>query len=247
MKVVECEHLLGGERIIFYFRVRGDGRVDFRDLVRLLAAEYRTRIEMRQVGARDEARLVADYETCGRECCCKTFLKNLKPISMRMAKMQKATLDPSKVAGRCGRLKCCLRYEQEGYEEMDRKLPRVGTRVRTSHGDGYVIGRQILTQLLQIRDDDDRVVTVVVEDVLERNVAPPGKAQSQTEDAPKADPPNDAPGESDSPKRRRRRRKRSGKPRDASATDGQSESLADEPKPDAGDASSANDPPTPKP
>lgn len=247
MKMVECEHLFGGERIVFYFRVRGEGRVDFRDLVRLLASEYRTRIEMRQVGARDEARLVADYETCGRECCCKNFLKTLRPISMRMAKMQKATLDPSKVAGRCGRLKCCLRYEQEGYESLDRKLPRVGTRVRTSHGDGYVVARQILTQLLQVRDDDDRVMTVVIEDVLERDVAPPDKSPSVSKDAPPADRPEEAPAESDAPRRRRRRRRRSEKPRDASEADGQSESPADEPKPDAGDASSSNDPSTPMP
>lgn len=171
MKVVDCEHTFGGERIVFYFLA--DERIDFRDLVRILAGEYQTRIEMRQIGARDEARLVADYETCGRECCCKNFLKTLKPISMQMAKMQKATLDPSKVSGRCGRLKCCLRYEHETYEELDRKLPRMGVRVRTSHGTGQVIDRQVLTQLVKIRGDDDRLVTVVVEDILEVNVPPP--------------------------------------------------------------------------
>ncbi|MCB9867512.1 MAG: hypothetical protein H6816_12880 [Phycisphaerales bacterium] len=116
MKVIECEHLFGGERVIFYFMA--EGRVDFRTLVRGLADEFQTRIEMRQVGARDEARLLADYETCGRECCCKSFLKTLRPISMKMAKMQKATLDPAKVSGRCGRLKCCLRYEHTTYEDL---------------------------------------------------------------------------------------------------------------------------------
>jgi cell fate regulator YaaT (PSP1 superfamily) len=129
MKFVACELLFGGERIIFHFMA--EGRIDFRDLVRDLAHEFHTRIEMHQVGARDEARLVADYEICGRECCCKNFLKTLRPVTMRMAKLQKATLDPSKVSGRCGRLRCCLRYEHEGYEEMDKKLPRVGQRVRT--------------------------------------------------------------------------------------------------------------------
>ncbi|MEP0844409.1 MAG: hypothetical protein HRF43_17050 [Phycisphaerae bacterium] len=171
MKVVDCEHLFGGERIVFYFLA--EERVDFRELVRQLAGEYQTRIEMRQIGARDEARLVADYETCGRECCCKNFLKTLKPISMQMAKLQKATLDPSKVSGRCGRLKCCLRYEHESYEELDRKLPRLGVRVRTTHGTGQVIDRQILTQLVKIRCDDDRLMTVVMEDVLEVGVPPP--------------------------------------------------------------------------
>ena len=105
MKLVACEHLFGGERIVFYFMA--DGRVDFRALVHDLARQYRTRIEMHQIGARDEARLVGDYEICGRECCCKGFLKTLRPVSMKMAKMQKATLDPSKVSGRCGRLRCC--------------------------------------------------------------------------------------------------------------------------------------------
>jgi len=163
MKIVDCEHLLGGERIIFYFMA--EGRIDFRELVRDLAHEFRTRIEMRQVGARDEARLVADYETCGRQCCCKNFLKTLKPVNMKMAKMQKATLDPSKVSGRCGRLKCCLRFENETYEELDRKLPRMGSRIRSHQGEGTVVDRQILTQLVVVEMDDGRRVSVPVEDV----------------------------------------------------------------------------------
>ncbi len=171
MKVVECESLFGGERIVFYFT--SDDRVDFRGLVKDLAREYRTRIEMRQIGARDEARLMADYETCGREVCCKVFLKTLKPISMRMAKLQKATLDPSQVSGRCGRLKCCLRYEHEGYEELDKKLPRMGLRIRTEHGEGVVVNRQVLTQLVQIRTDADKLLTVVAEDILAVGVPEP--------------------------------------------------------------------------
>jgi cell fate regulator YaaT (PSP1 superfamily) len=151
LKVVMCEHLLGGERIVFYFR--SEARIDFRSLVKELARHYQTRIEMRQVGARDEARLVADYEICGRECCCKNFLKKLRPITMRMAKLQKSTLDPSKVSGRCGRLRCCLRYEHEGYEALDAKLPRVGARVQTRYGAATVIDRQVLTQLLLVRTD----------------------------------------------------------------------------------------------
>lgn len=164
LHVVECECPLGGERILFYFTAAE--RIDFRSMVKDLATEYRTRIEMRQIGARDEARLLADYETCGREVCCKVFLKTLKPISMRMAKVQKATLDPSQVSGRCGRLKCCLRYEHTGYEELDKRLPRVGAQVRTNHGEGVVVNRQILTQLLQIRTDDNTLVSVVAEDIL---------------------------------------------------------------------------------
>jgi cell fate regulator YaaT (PSP1 superfamily) len=176
IKIVTCEHLLGGERIVFYFR--SEDRIDFRELVRLLASHYRTRIEMRQVGARDEARLVADYEICGRECCCKNFLKKLRPVSMKMAKVQKATLDPSKVSGRCGRLRCCLRYEHEGYEALMKKLPRAGSRVRTEFGPGVVVDRQILTQLVMVHMDDNRQIVVPVEEILEFDLPalPPGAA-----------------------------------------------------------------------
>jgi cell fate regulator YaaT (PSP1 superfamily) len=185
LKVVECETLFGGERIILYFR--SEDRIDFRSLVKDLAKEYRTRIEMRQIGARDEARLMADYETCGREVCCKVFLKTLKPISMRMAKLQKATLDPTQVSGRCGRLKCCLRYEHEGYEELDKKLPRVGLRIRTSHGDGVIVNRQVLTQLVQIRTDADKLLTVVAEDILAIGVPEPSgpAADASPSEAPR--------------------------------------------------------------
>ncbi len=169
MKIVECEYLLGGERAIFYFMA--DGRIDFRGLVKELSQEFQTRIQMHQVGARDEARLLADFETCGREVCCKSFLKTLKPISMRMAKLQRATLDPSKVSGRCGRLKCCLRYEHESYESLDASLPKKGEKVLTSHGHGTVIDRQILTQLVQVDlVAGEGTVAVVVEDVLERRL-----------------------------------------------------------------------------
>ncbi|MGB2987260.1 MAG: regulatory iron-sulfur-containing complex subunit RicT [Phycisphaerae bacterium] len=170
LKVVECECPFGGERIVFYFTAAE--RVDFRGMVKDLAMEYRTRIEMRQIGARDEARLLADYETCGREVCCKVFLKTLKPISMRMAKLQKATLDPSQVSGRCGRLKCCLRYEHLSYEELDRKLPRVGVRIRTNHGEGVVVNRHILTQLVHIRMDNDAQMAVAAEDITDVDVKP---------------------------------------------------------------------------
>lgn len=172
IKIVTAEHLLGGERIVFYFRA--PGRVDFRRLVKELAQHYRTRIEMRQVGARDEARLVGDYEICGRECCCRNFLKKLRPVNMKMAKLQKSTLDPTKVSGRCGRLRCCLRYEHMGYEELAARLPRTGSRVATALGTGTVIDRQILTQLVAIRTDDERILTVRLDEITAFDVpAPP--------------------------------------------------------------------------
>jgi cell fate regulator YaaT (PSP1 superfamily) len=151
MKIVEAEHLFGGERIIFYFT--SENRVDFRELVRQLAREYQTRIELRQIGSRDEARLISDYESCGQQCCCSRFLKILEPVNMRMAKLQKATLDPSKISGHCGRLKCCLRYEDENYLELKRKMPHRSTPVQTPKGPGKVVDTQILTQLVIVQSE----------------------------------------------------------------------------------------------
>lgn len=148
MKLASVEHLLGGTKIIFYFLA--DGRVDFRELVKDLAQEYHCRIEMRQIGVRDEARLLADYEHCGRPLCCRTFVKKLEPVSMKMAKSQKATLDPAKISGRCGRLMCCLRFEDETYEELKRSLPRKGTKVKTPEGAGVVIDQEVLGQTVTV-------------------------------------------------------------------------------------------------
>jgi len=162
MKVVGAEHILGGERIIFYFMA--DGRIDFRELVRKLAHEYQTRIEMRQIGSRDEAKLLGDVESCGQECCCRKFLRLLKPVNMRMAKMQKATLDPVKISGYCGRLKCCLRYEDKTYTELKQRLPKKNARVKTRHGQGKVVDTQILTQLVVVElESGDRVAVNVDE------------------------------------------------------------------------------------
>ena len=163
MKIVDAEHIFGGERIVFYFMA--DGRVDFRELVKNLAHEYQTRIEMRQIGSRDEAKLLGDVESCGQECCCIRFLKMLKPVNMRMAKMQKATLDPSKISGYCGRLKCCLRYEDETYTELKRHLPRKNTRVKTKDGQGKVVDTQILTQLVVVEYDDGEKAAMPVDEI----------------------------------------------------------------------------------
>jgi cell fate regulator YaaT (PSP1 superfamily) len=175
MKLVTVEHLLGGERIVFYFTA--EKRVDFRSLVRDLAGRFRTRIEMRQVGARDEARLVGDYERCGQRCCCQQFLKDLKPVSMRMAKVQKATLDPTKISGRCGRLMCCLRYEDETYEALRKNLPRRNSWVRTDTLTGRVLDTQIITQLVRLALPDGTLVAVGVEEIIERNLKEPTEEQ----------------------------------------------------------------------
>jgi cell fate regulator YaaT (PSP1 superfamily) len=179
MRIIDAEHIFGGERIVFYFMA--DGRVDFRELVRRLAQEYQTRIEMRQIGSRDEAKLLGDVESCGQQCCCIRFLQLLKPVNMRMAKMQKATLDPSKISGYCGRLKCCLRYEDENYMDLKRRLPKRNTWVQTKRVDakviqGRVIDTQILTQLVVVEQEGGERVAVPVDD-LKVIPAPPPKRE----------------------------------------------------------------------
>ena len=136
MQLVDLEHVFGGERIVVYYLA--EERVDFRELVRQLASEFQTRIEMRQIGVRDEAKLLADYGDCGKPVCCNTHLHAMPPVSMKMAKLQKATLDPTKISGRCGRLKCCLRYEYDTYLEMQKDLPPVGCDIVTDNGRGRV-------------------------------------------------------------------------------------------------------------
>ncbi|MGL4423501.1 MAG: PSP1 domain-containing protein [Gemmataceae bacterium] len=144
MQIVETEFLFGGERLIFYFL--SENRIDFRELVKSMAREFRTRIELRQIGVRDEAKLKADYGDCGKPVCCNTHMAVMPPVSMRMAKLQKSTLDPTKISGRCGRLKCCLRFEQDVYEEFLQELPAVGTRIVTSTGQGRVLAQEILAR-----------------------------------------------------------------------------------------------------
>ncbi len=154
MKFVAVEPIFGKELLTIYYL--SEERVDFRELLTVLAARFSTRIELRQVGARDEARLVADYEKCGQHCCCKNFLKVLKPISMKSAKLQKATLDPMKISGRCGRLMCCLRYEDETYESLAKRVPKVKSRVQTPDGPGVVIEARILVQLVLVKLDSNK-------------------------------------------------------------------------------------------
>jgi cell fate regulator YaaT (PSP1 superfamily) len=163
MKLVRAEHLFGGNKLIFYFLA--DGRVDFRQLVKDLAKRYRTRIEMRQIGVRDEARMLGGFGPCGRELCCRTFLKALKPIPMKIAKSQKSTLDPAKISGRCGRLKCCLNFEDGLYAELKQKLPRRGNKVSTPLGEGIVVGYDIMGQTVDVRFDDNTQQTLPVKDV----------------------------------------------------------------------------------
>lgn len=168
MDLVYAEHLFGGEKIIFYFLA--DGRVDFRQLVKDLAKEYRTRIELRQIGVRDEARLRGGYGHCGRPLCCRGHLKKMEPVSMRMAKNQKATLDPAKISGQCGRLMCCLRFEDEVYRELKRNLPRKGSYVVARSVEGEVVDYDIIQQTVKVETDSGALVTVPVSEIREEKI-----------------------------------------------------------------------------
>jgi len=164
MQLVDVEHLFGGERIVIYYL--SDNRVDFRELVKLLAGEFQTRIEMRQIGVRDEAKLLADYGDCGKPVCCNTHLSQMPPVSMKMAKLQKATLDPTKISGRCGRLKCCLRYEFDTYQELQKDLPQIGAHVMIEAGRARVLGQEVLAGQLLVETEDRRRVLVDSSEVL---------------------------------------------------------------------------------
>ncbi|MBI1312401.1 signal peptidase [bacterium] len=164
MTLVDVECMFGGERIIFYYLA--EQRIDFRELVKDLAKRLQTRIEMRQIGVRDEAKLLADFGDCGKPVCCGTHLREMPPVSMKMAKMQKATLDPNKISGRCGRLKCCLRYEFDTYEEYRRELPNNGAMVVTKQGQGKVIGQEILAQKVLVVFEGGRRMLVDKADIV---------------------------------------------------------------------------------
>ncbi|HYO25760.1 MAG TPA: regulatory iron-sulfur-containing complex subunit RicT, partial [Lacipirellulaceae bacterium] len=164
MQLVDVERLYGGERVVVYYL--SEDRVDFRQLVKNLAKDFQTRIEMKQIGVRDEAKLLADYGDCGKPVCCNTHLSEMPPVSMRMAKLQKATLDPSKISGRCGRLKCCLRYEYDTYQDLQKDLPPVGAEVVTTKGRARVLAQEILAGQLLIETEDMRRIAIDAAEVM---------------------------------------------------------------------------------
>ncbi len=153
MKLVDVEYTFDGGRILFYFTA--DGRVDFRELVKDLAGMFRTRIELRQIGVRDEAKMLGGIGICGRPFCCSSFLGSFQPVSIKMAKEQGLSLNPVKISGACGRLMCCLKYEQEAYQDLLRSTPRVNALVSTPDGKGVVIEQNLLTRKLTVRLDKD--------------------------------------------------------------------------------------------
>ncbi len=151
MKLVDVEYTFDSSKILFYFTA--DGRVDFRELVKDLASVFRTRIELRQIGVRDEAKMLGGFGICGRPFCCKSFLGEFQPVSIKMAKEQGMSLNPVKISGTCGRLMCCLKYEQDSYEHLLRHTPKVGAIVETVEGRGTVIENNLITGMLKIRLD----------------------------------------------------------------------------------------------
>jgi cell fate regulator YaaT (PSP1 superfamily) len=180
MKLVDVEHLLGSEKIIFYFTA--NGRVDFRGLVKNLAQTLKTRIELKQIGVRDEARILGLVGHCGRSLCCRQYMREIEQVTMKMAKIQKSTLDPSKISGACGRLMCCLRYEDEVYRDLRKNsIPR-GRRVWTEEEEVEVLDFQILSQKIFVQNIRGERRTIKLDEVLPPGVFP--KKKEPVEAAP---------------------------------------------------------------
>lgn len=152
MKLTGVEYKFDGSKILFYFTA--DGRIDFRELVKELASIFKTRIELRQIGVRDEVRRIGGNGVCGRELCCCSFLGNFETVSIKMAKEQNIALNPSKISGNCGRLMCCLKYEQEAYEDKLKHLPKIGAIVKTEEGEGVVDNVEILKEIVKVKFKD---------------------------------------------------------------------------------------------
>lgn len=151
MKLIDVEYTFDNNKVLFYFTA--DGRVDFRELVKDLASVFKTRIELRQIGVRDEAKMLGGIGVCGRVLCCNSYLGEFQPVSIKMAKEQCLSLNPTKISGTCGRLMCCLKYEQDAYEEILSRVPRVGAIVSTPSGQGTVMEISLLKELVKVKMD----------------------------------------------------------------------------------------------
>ncbi|WP_313802472.1 stage 0 sporulation family protein [Cytobacillus sp.] len=168
MKLVDVEYTFDRNKVIFFFTA--DGRVDFRELVKDLAAIFRTRIELRQIGVRDEAKMLGGIGPCGRMLCCSTFLGDFDPVSIKMAKDQNLSLNPTKISGLCGRLMCCLKYENDEYEAAKEQLPDIGEWIETPDGPGKVVGLNILERVLQVDvTSQERVLEYTHDEILKQD------------------------------------------------------------------------------
>ncbi|MCE7791825.1 stage 0 sporulation family protein [Salipaludibacillus sp. CUR1] len=166
MKLVDAEYTFDRNKVLFYFTA--DGRIDFRELVKDLASVFRTRIELRQIGVRDEAKMLGGIGPCGRMLCCSTFLGDFEPVSIKMAKDQNLSLNPTKISGLCGRLMCCLKYENDMYETAKKELPDINEKMETSLGKGKVVGLNMLERLVQIEIfESGQVVEYTLDELLE--------------------------------------------------------------------------------
>ncbi len=163
MKLIRTQCMQDGSKLVFFFSA--DGRIDFRDLVKDLAHRFRTRIEMHQIGVRDGTRMLGGIGPCGRELCCSTFLENFEPISIRMAKDQGLTLNPRKISGMCGRLMCCLVYEQKLYRRMRTRLPRSGSKVQTENGKGTIHSVDVINQSVTVSFPDDQRQVLAIDEI----------------------------------------------------------------------------------
>lgn len=169
MSLVDVEYTLDRNKIIFYFTA--DGRIDFRNLVKDLAAIFKTRIELRQIGVRDEAKMLGGIGPCGRMLCCSTFLGDFEPVSIKMAKDQNLSLNPAKISGLCGRLMCCLKYENDDYEAAKNELPDIGEDIDTPYGLGKVVGINILERVVQIEIPHlERVVEYTLDELIDEGI-----------------------------------------------------------------------------
>jgi len=167
MKLIGVESFFDGSKILFYFV--SEGRVDFRALVKDLASAFKTRIEMRQVGVRNEAKMIGGIGNCGREFCCCSFLKDFEPVSVKMAKEQNLALNPQKISGACGRLMCCLAYEIDTYTELKKDLPKVGKRVVTPQGPGKVVQQNVIYRKVRVALEDGKEIEAGLEEIREES------------------------------------------------------------------------------
>ncbi|GAA0608948.1 stage 0 sporulation family protein [Virgibacillus siamensis] len=169
MNLVEVEYTFDRNKLIFYFTA--DGRVDFRNLVKDLASQFKTRIELRQIGVRDEAKMLGGIGPCGRMLCCSTFLGDFEPVSIKMAKDQNLSLNPAKISGLCGRLMCCLKYENDDYETAKRELPDMGEKITTPYGDGKVVGLNMLERIIHIEiPEKERVIEYTLDELIDEGI-----------------------------------------------------------------------------
>jgi cell fate regulator YaaT (PSP1 superfamily) len=231
MKLVKVEYQFDSSKAVFYFTA--DGRVDFRDLVKDLAHSFHTRIEMRQIGVRDEAKMTGGIGICGRELCCSSFLRDFQPVSVKMAKEQNLALNPNKISGQCGRLLCCLDYEYETYCCLRKNFPKCGKRVRTVNAVGVVDKVNILTGTITLKLDDNKIITVKRDEI-------------QGDGAPLTPPPQPAPAAAPTAQPQRTRERRPEQRRRQEKTSLESYTQSEQKNKPAADAAAVKSAPQPQ-